>query len=124
MPHMSCTTYCPKAIAPTYASAGLKRAVARLADAHDGGAVPFPARTCGLLAVAVVVHLATIVYAMRGGLTAGEILARTQGNVAFLVFYVVFLLAVAIHAPIGPVLMCCAKEIGTKLPRSPFGLRP
>ena len=25
--HMSCTTYCPKAIAPTYAIAGLKRAV-------------------------------------------------------------------------------------------------
>jgi fumarate reductase iron-sulfur subunit len=29
--HMSCTTYCPKAIAPTYAIAGLKRAVVRRA---------------------------------------------------------------------------------------------
>ena len=27
--HMSCTTYCPKAIAPTYSIAGLKRAVAK-----------------------------------------------------------------------------------------------
>jgi fumarate reductase iron-sulfur subunit len=29
--HMSCTTFCPKAIAPTYAIAGLKRAVMRRA---------------------------------------------------------------------------------------------
>lgn len=29
--HMSCTNYCPKAIAPTYAIAGLKRAVAKRA---------------------------------------------------------------------------------------------
>ena len=29
--HMSCTTYCPKAIAPTYSIAGLKRAVAKRA---------------------------------------------------------------------------------------------
>ena len=29
--HMSCTTYCPKAIAPTYAIAGLKRAVVKRA---------------------------------------------------------------------------------------------
>jgi succinate dehydrogenase iron-sulfur subunit len=29
--HMSCTTYCPKAIAPTYSIAGLKRAVVRRA---------------------------------------------------------------------------------------------
>ena len=27
--HMSCTSFCPKAIAPTYAIAGLKRAVLR-----------------------------------------------------------------------------------------------
>lgn len=29
--HMSCTTYCPKSLAPTYAIAGLKRAMARAA---------------------------------------------------------------------------------------------
>ena len=29
--HMSCTTYCPKAIAPTYSIAGLKRAVLKRA---------------------------------------------------------------------------------------------
>ena len=54
-----------------------------------------------MLAFAVAVHLATIVYAVRGGLTAGEILARTEGNPAFLAFYVVFVAAVAVHAPIG-----------------------
>ena len=54
-----------------------------------------------VLALAVMVHLMTIVYAVRGGLTAGEILQRTEGNTAFLTFYVVFVSAVAVHAPIG-----------------------
>ena len=54
-----------------------------------------------VLAACVVVHLATIVYAVRGGLSAGEILARTRGNAAWLGFYVVFVSAVAIHASIG-----------------------
>lgn len=57
--------------------------------------------TAAILALAVVVHLGTILYAVRGGLSAGEILARTQGNRGFLVFYGVFVLAAAIHAPIG-----------------------
>ena len=54
-----------------------------------------------VLAFAVAVHLATIVYAVRGGLTAGEILARTHGNAAFFAFYALFVVAVAVHAPIG-----------------------
>ena len=54
-----------------------------------------------VLALAVVVHLGTILYAVRGGLTAGDILGRTQGNVWFLTFYATFVLAVAVHAPIG-----------------------
>jgi fumarate reductase subunit C len=53
------------------------------------------------LAFAVTVHLATILYAVQGGLTAGEVLARTRGNGWFLAFYAVFVLAVAVHAPIG-----------------------
>jgi fumarate reductase subunit C len=57
--------------------------------------------TALVLAFAVTVHLATIIYAIRGGLTAGEILARTHGNRWFLSFYLVFVLAAAIHAPIG-----------------------
>lgn len=54
-----------------------------------------------VLAAAVAVHLGTILYAVRGGLTAGEILARTHGNIGFALFYAVFVVAVAIHAPIG-----------------------
>ncbi len=54
-----------------------------------------------VLALCVVVHLIVIVYAMRGGLSAAEILGRTRGNVGWLVFYGVFVLAAAVHAPIG-----------------------
>jgi len=54
-----------------------------------------------VLAAAVAVHLGTILYAVRGGLSAGEILARTHGNVAFALFYGLFVIAVAVHAPIG-----------------------
>jgi fumarate reductase subunit C len=47
--------------------------------------------SAAVLATAVAVHLGTILYAIRGGLTAGEILARTHGNLGFFAF----------HAPIG-----------------------
>jgi fumarate reductase subunit C len=57
--------------------------------------------TAAVLAVAVTVHLATIVCAVRGGLTAAEVLGRTRGNGWFLVLYLVFVIAVAVHAPIG-----------------------
>jgi len=57
--------------------------------------------TAAVLAFAVTVHLATILYAVRGGLTAGEVLGRTRGSAWFLAFYAVFVLAVSIHAPIG-----------------------
>src|SRR3954468_14106640 len=54
-----------------------------------------------VLGVCVVVHLFTIIYAVRGGLTAAEILGRTYGSTAWFVFYTVFVVAAAIHAPIG-----------------------
>ncbi|HTS41902.1 MAG TPA: succinate dehydrogenase [Xanthobacteraceae bacterium] len=54
-----------------------------------------------VLAFAVCVHLTTILYAVRTGLTAGAILERTRENVWFLAFYSAFVLAIAIHAPIG-----------------------
>ena len=49
----------------------------------------------------MLVHLATIIYAVQGGLTAAEILARTRGSAGWLAFYTVFVLAVTVHAPIG-----------------------
>lgn len=57
--------------------------------------------SAAVLALCVVVHLVTIIYAVRGGLSAAEILGRTQGSGAWAAFYGVFVLAVAIHAPIG-----------------------
>ena len=41
------------------------------------------------------------VLAVRGGLSAAEILARVRGSGAWAAFYIVFVLAVAVHAPIG-----------------------
>ena len=57
--------------------------------------------TAAVLAVCVAVHLATIIYAVQGGLTAAEILGRTRGNHAWLAFYSVFVITVSVHAPIG-----------------------
>lgn len=54
-----------------------------------------------VLGLFVLVHLGTILYAMHGGLTAAEILSRTQGNVGWALFYLLFVVAVAVHAPIG-----------------------
>ena len=54
-----------------------------------------------VLGLCVAVHLAIIFYAIRGGLTAQEILGRTQGNMFFAIFYEIFVLACFVHAPIG-----------------------
>lgn len=54
-----------------------------------------------VLALCVLVHLAVMIYAVRGGLSAGEILGRTQGNWGFAAFYVVFVVACAVHVPVG-----------------------
>jgi fumarate reductase subunit C len=57
--------------------------------------------SAAVLAVCVLVHLATIIYAVQGGLSAAEILGRTRGNAAWFAFYSIFVLGVAVHAPIG-----------------------
>jgi fumarate reductase subunit C len=57
--------------------------------------------SAAVLAVCVSVHLVTIVYAVRSGLSAAEILERTRGSAAWFAFYSVFVLAVTVHAPIG-----------------------
>ena len=54
-----------------------------------------------VLAVCVIIHLATIIYAIRNGLSAAEILGRTRGSYAWCCFYAIFVTAVAVHAPIG-----------------------
>jgi fumarate reductase subunit C len=57
--------------------------------------------TAMILALAVLVHLVTIISAVRGGLSAREILARTQGSEIWLGFYVLFSLAAGLHGAIG-----------------------
>ena len=54
-----------------------------------------------VLALCVIVHLITIIYAVRNGLSAAEILGRTRGSLAWGGFYALFVAAVAVHAPIG-----------------------
>lgn len=54
-----------------------------------------------VLAVCVIVHLAVIVYAAHGGLSAAELLGRTRGNGLFAAFYVAFVVACAVHVSIG-----------------------
>ena len=57
--------------------------------------------SAAVLGLCVLVHLATMIYAVRGGLTAAEILARTQGSIAWFMFYSLFVLAIVVHVPIG-----------------------
>jgi fumarate reductase subunit C len=57
--------------------------------------------TALFLAGFVLVHLATMIYAVRGGLSAAAILARTHSSVAWPAFYALFVLAAAIHGGIG-----------------------
>jgi len=54
-----------------------------------------------ILAPLVIVHLLTIIYAIQGGLTAAEILQRTQGSLLWGSLYGLFVVAVAVHGSIG-----------------------
>ena len=54
-----------------------------------------------LLAPLVLLHLGTMIYAIQGGLDAGEILARTRGSLWWGGIYGLFVIAVAVHAAIG-----------------------
>jgi len=54
-----------------------------------------------VLALCVLVHLGVLIYAVRGGLTAAAILSRTRGNWGFAAFYTVFVIACAVHVPVG-----------------------
>ena len=57
--------------------------------------------TAAILALGVAVHLATIIYSVRGGLSAAEILARTRGSIAWAAFYGTFVIAAVVHGTIG-----------------------
>ena len=53
------------------------------------------------LALFVLLHLGVMIYAVRGGLSAAEILGRTRGSWAFGTFYAGFVVACAVHVPVG-----------------------
>jgi fumarate reductase subunit C len=57
--------------------------------------------SAAVLALCVVVHLATIIYAVRHALTAQAIVTRMHASVFWPAFYALFVVAVAVHAPLG-----------------------
>ena len=57
--------------------------------------------SAAVLALCVAVHLATMIVAVQGGLSAAAMLGRTRGSVAWGTFYGLFVVAVAVHAPLG-----------------------
>ena len=54
-----------------------------------------------VLAPLVLTHLGLILYAVGDGLSAAEILGRTRGSLGWGLFYGLFVLAAALHGPIG-----------------------
>ena len=86
------------------------------AGADDASVTPFSVRSgaraaawrfvlqrasAAVLAACVIVHLVTIIYAVRNGLSAEAIVARMRANPAWPAFYAIFVVAVAVHAPLG-----------------------
>lgn len=57
--------------------------------------------TAMLMAAFVLIHIAVIVYAIQGGVSAAEIFARTRANMIWAIFYTAFVVLVSIHASIG-----------------------
>ncbi len=57
--------------------------------------------TAAFLGFAVLVHLVTIMLAVRGGLSAAEILGRTRGAELWFSFYALFALCAGLHGAIG-----------------------
>ena len=49
----------------------------------------------------VIIHIGVMIWAINDGLTAEEILSRTQGSIFWALIYGLFVLAVAIHGSIG-----------------------
>jgi fumarate reductase subunit C len=57
--------------------------------------------SAAVLGLCVVIHIGTIIYAVRHGLSGAEILGRTRGSLAWAGFYSLFAVAVALHVPLG-----------------------
>ncbi len=57
--------------------------------------------TALIMAPLILVHLWIIFYATGIGLSAADILSRTQGSIGWAIFYAVFVIAAALHGAIG-----------------------
>ncbi len=57
--------------------------------------------TAIIMAPLIVAHLFTMIYAVQNGLSASEILERTQGSTGWAIFYSLFVLCAAAHGAIG-----------------------
>ncbi|MDA0661435.1 MAG: succinate dehydrogenase [Proteobacteria bacterium] len=57
--------------------------------------------TAMILAPLVLLHLGIMIYAVQDGLSAAEILGRTQGSIFWGGIYGLFILAAAVHGAIG-----------------------
>lgn len=100
----SCMTHCPVNLSPTGSIAGLKKVACCLSSSWTEMThflFVLQRLTAMIMAPLVLVHLGLIVYAVRDGLTAAEILARTQGHWGWIGFYTLFVLCVSVHVPIG-----------------------
>jgi succinate dehydrogenase subunit C len=87
---------------------GIVRATDAQADAQWGRHARFAAwrfvlqrASAAVLAVCVVIHLASIIYGVRHGLTSQAIVARMHASAIWPAFYAVFVVAAAMHAPLG-----------------------
>lgn len=58
-------------------------------------------------------HIAVMIYTVQGGISADEILSRTQGSVGWGLFYGAFVVAVSVHAAIG-VRVIAAETLGLR----------
>lgn len=54
-----------------------------------------------VMAPFVLVHIGVMIYAIQGGLSAAEILGRTQGSLFWFLFYAMFVVAASLHGAIG-----------------------
>lgn len=59
-----------------------------------------------LLAVLLVVHIGVMIWAVRGGLSGAEILARTRGSAWAALLYGLLVAGAAVHAPLGIATVC------------------
>lgn len=57
--------------------------------------------SAAVMAPLVLLHLGVMIYAIRDGLDAAEILARTRGSLFWGGTYTLFVLAAALHAAVG-----------------------